>query len=306
MINVLYSNNTGCEKLPLVYLEWNEIATLFALLISFLGIVVNSYVMHTFIKYSNTCVVKSTTRELSFTILIGAYFAYFMTVPLVMKPSTATCILSRIIPGFSLSLMYGALVTKTHRISSILENRKKIITKKPRFLSITAQIVITTIIIAIECAFIIVGFFLEPDLMVVTYPVRSRAQLECYNSILTVLSPLGYNIFIVILCTVYAVKTRNFPENFNEAKFIGFSMYTTCVIWIAFIPLYFGSGYKVITLCLSTSFSATVLLLFLFFPKVYIIIFKPENNQRSAFITSKDLRCHFGKNLQASTSLERY
>ena len=32
------------------------------------------------------------------------------------------------------------------------------------------------------------------------------------------------------------------PENFNEAKFIGFTMYTTCIIWLAFIPIYFGTG----------------------------------------------------------------
>ena len=44
------------------------------------------------------------------------------------------------------------------------------------------------------------------------------------------------------LASVYAVKTRNLPENFNEAKFIGFTMYTTCIIWLAFVPIYFGTG----------------------------------------------------------------
>lgn len=79
-------------------------------------------------------------------------------------------------------------------------------------------------------------------------------------------------------------------------------MYTTCVIWAAFIPLYFGSDFKVITLCLSMSFSATVLLIFLFVPKVYIILFEPENNQRSAFVTSKDIRCHIGTRVQKESS----
>ena len=35
---------------------------------------------------------------------------------------------------------------------------------------------------------------------------------------------------------------RKIPENFNESKFIGFTMYTTCIIWLAFVPLYFGTG----------------------------------------------------------------
>jgi len=138
------SNLTDCEPLPLVHLGWNEPATLFILIFSFFGIIANTFVIYVFVKFSNTSVVKATTRELSFIILIGAYFAYFMTIPLVLKPSIITCCLSRILPGFCLSLMYGALMTKTHRISRIFSRtKKKILTKKIRFLSITAQIAIT-------------------------------------------------------------------------------------------------------------------------------------------------------------------
>ena len=47
---------------------------------------------------------------------------------------------------------------------------------------------------------------------------------------------------LITVCTFYAIKTRKVPENFNEAKFIGFTMYTTCIIWLAFVPLYFGTA----------------------------------------------------------------
>ena len=248
--------------------------------------------------------VKSTTKELSFIILAGVYFCYLMTVPLILKPSLATCYMSRILPGFSLSLMYGALLTKTNRIARILSrSKKKIITHKPRFMSLTSQIIITCIIISVECGLIIAVFIFEPGTFEINYPQRNNARLQCYNSRLSIIGPLGYNMFLVGLCTVYAIRTRNLPENFNEAKFIGFSMYTTCVIWIAFVPLYFGSDFKVLTLCLCTSFSATVILVFLFIPKVYIILFKPEKNQRSAFTTSKDIRCHFGSNSTPSNNV---
>lgn len=40
------------------------------------------------------------------------------------------------------------------------------------------------------------------------------------------------------------------------------------------------------------SLSAVVTLVLLFGPKLYIIIFKPEKNNRSAFTTSADLRIH--------------
>ena len=78
--------------------------------------------------------------------------------------------------------------------------------------------------------------------------------------------------FFLINSSVFFVLT--------EAKFIGFSMYTTCVIWLAFAAVYFAIDVKVFSLCVATNASAYVVLVFLFFPKLYLIIFRPEKNQR--------------------------
>ena len=42
-------------------------------------------------------------------------------------------------------------------------------------------------------------------------------------------------------------KTRKIPENFNEAKYIGVTMYSTCIVWLAFVAIYFATfnDYKV-------------------------------------------------------------
>lgn len=60
-------------------------------------------------------------------------------------------------------------------------------------------------------------------------------------------------------------------------------MYTTCVIWIAFVPVYYGigGGFEALALAFSSIISATTILIFIFIPKVYIVIFKPEKNIRS-------------------------
>ena len=51
-----------------------------------------------------------------------------------------------------------------------------------------------------------------------------------------------YPILLVIVCTFYAIRTRKLPEAFNDSKFIGVSMYTTCIIWLAFIPIYLSTA----------------------------------------------------------------
>lgn len=105
------------------------------------------------------------------------------------------------------------------------------------------------------------------------------------------------------MCTLYAIKTRNVPENFNEAKFIGFTMYTTLVIWIAFVAIYLSnSEHKVTLLSLCISFSALFALFLLFFPKCYIIILKPDRNNRSFFTTTNQVRCHIGFNSQQTNN----
>ncbi|KHJ91361.1 hypothetical protein OESDEN_08774 [Oesophagostomum dentatum] len=111
-----------------------------------------------------------------------------------------------------------------------------------------------------------------------------------------------WNLFLISLCTLYAVKTRNLPENFNEAKFIGFTMYCTLVVWIAFIVLHMGTVNKALTMSFSFSLSASIPLILLFFPKLYIIILHPEKNVRASYTTTKLIRCHFGNSQGAYDS----
>lgn len=286
---------SGCLMIAIEHLQWGDTEAVVSIGFACVGFIATLWVTLIFMRHNNTPVVKASTRELSYIILLGIFISYLTTFPLVAKPSLVSCYLARILPGFSFSLIYGALVTKTNRIARILAgSKKKIMTRKPRFMSASAQVVITCIIIGVECAIITVMLVLEPADSKLTYPSKTRVKLACNATTIGIIVPLGFDIFLIVMCTLYAIKTRNLPENFNEAKFIGFTMYTTCIIWLAFVPIYFGSDKKVITMCLAISLSACVALVLLFFPKIYIIVCKPEKNARSAFTTSKDVRCHIG------------
>lgn len=54
-----------------------------------------------------------------------------------------------------------------------------------------------------------------------------RMVLVCASSNTWFMLPFLWNFFLIIFCTIYAFKTRNLPENFNEARYIGFTMYCT-------------------------------------------------------------------------------
>uniref|UniRef100_A0A2C9JTU1 G-protein coupled receptors family 3 profile domain-containing protein n=1 Tax=Biomphalaria glabrata TaxID=6526 RepID=A0A2C9JTU1_BIOGL len=140
--------------------------------------------------------------------------------------------------------------------------------------------------------FTFVWLLLEPPGTRLVYPDSREPVVirKCKSDDISFLVSLVYNMLLIIICTVYAVKTRKIPENFNESKFIGFSMYTTCIIWLAFVPIYFGTLHsfriQITTLCVSISLSASVALLCLFLPKVYIIVFQPQKNVRKLTMNS--------------------
>nr|XP_040037467.1 glutamate receptor, metabotropic 5a [Gasterosteus aculeatus aculeatus] len=286
---------TGCEPIPVQYVRWGDPEPIAAVAFSCLGLMATLFVTSVFIKFWDTPVVKSSSRELCYIILVGICLGYLCTFSLIAKPHIVYCYLQRLGIGLSPAMSYSALVTKTNRIARILAgSKKKICTKKPRFMSACAQLVIAFLLILLQFGIIVALFIIEPPEVIYDYPSIREVHLICNLTTLGVVAPLGYNGLLILSCTFYAFKTRNVPANFNEAKYIAFTMYTTCIIWLAFVPIYFGSNYKIITMCFSVSLSATVALCCMFVPKVYIMLAKPEKNVRSAFTTSTVVRMHVG------------
>ncbi|XP_024146865.1 metabotropic glutamate receptor 1 isoform X2 [Oryzias melastigma] len=290
-----------CQPLPLKYLDWADVESIVAVAFSCVGILITSFVTFVFIQYRDTPVVKSSSRELCYIILAGIFLGYICPFTLIARPTVASCYLQRLLVGLSSAMCYSALVTKTNRIARILAgSKKKICTRKPRFMSAWAQVIIAFMLISVQLTLEITLIILEPPEPVKSYPSIREVYLICNTSNLGMVAPLGYNGLLIMSCTYYAFKTRNVPANFNEAKYIAFTMYTTCIIWLAFVPIYFGSNYKIITTSFSVSLSVTVALSCMFTPKMYIIIAKPERNVRSAFTTSDVVRMHVGDGKSAA------
>lgn len=97
-------------------------------------------------------------------------------------------------------------------------------------------------ITSIQLVGTIVWLVIEPPDIKEIYPSPLTAVLTCRVSTFSLMMSLVYNMVLILLCTLYAFKTRKMPANFNEAKYIGFTMYSTCIVWLAFIPIYFSTN----------------------------------------------------------------
>uniref|UniRef100_A0A8C1RM27 Glutamate metabotropic receptor 7 n=1 Tax=Cyprinus carpio TaxID=7962 RepID=A0A8C1RM27_CYPCA len=284
-------NRTGCQPIPIVKLEWHSPWAVIPVFLAMLGIIATIFVMATFIRYNDTPIVRASGRELSYVLLTGIFLCYIITFVMIATPDIAVCSFRRIFLGLGMCISYAALLTKTNRIYRIFEEGKKSVSP-PKLISPTSQLAITSSLISVQLLGVLIWFGVDPPNTIIDYdeqktinPDKARGVLKCDITDLQIICSLGYSILLMVTCTVYAIKTRGVPENFNEAKPIGFTMYTTCIVWLAFIPIFFGTAQsaeklyiQTTTLTISMNLSASVALGMLYMPKVYVIIFHPELN----------------------------
>ncbi|KAM8702763.1 hypothetical protein ACLKA7_005127 [Drosophila subpalustris] len=284
-----YPDKLSCFALNIQYMRLNSLFAIVPMVIAVVGITMTIIVIVLFAKNHDTPLVRASGRELSYTLLFGILVCYCNTFALIAKPTIGSCVLQRFGIGVGFSIIYSALLTKTNRISRIFHSASKS-AQRLKYISPQSQVVITTSLIAIQVLITMIWMIVEPPGTRFYYPDRTEVILKCKIQDMSFLFSQLYNMILITICTVYAIKTRKIPENFNESKFIGFTMYTTCIIWLAFVPIYFGTGnsyeIQITTLCISISLSASVALVCLYSPKVYILVFHPDKNVRKLTMNS--------------------
>ncbi|KAM5191422.1 vomeronasal type-2 receptor 26-like [Mantella aurantiaca] len=284
-------NKVTCIPRTEEYLSYlGDVIALILSTTSLLCSLVTISVLVLFIVYWDTPIVRANNRTVSFILLTAIFLSFLCVFLFIGRPVDITCMLRQVLFGIFFSIAVSSVLAKTMMVCIAFKAtkpgsywRKWVGDKLPNSIVIICS--------SVQVLICVIWLSVSPPYK--EYDIHSspgKIIIQCNEgSVIGFYSVLGYMGFLAAVSFVLAFMVRTLPDSFNEAKYITFSMLVFCSVWIAMIPAYLSTRgkYVVAVEVFAMLTSSSGILNCIFFPKCYIMLFKPEVNSKEFLLIKK-------------------
>uniref|UniRef100_A0A3B4CA75 G-protein coupled receptors family 3 profile domain-containing protein n=1 Tax=Pygocentrus nattereri TaxID=42514 RepID=A0A3B4CA75_PYGNA len=286
----LWPNTDQTECIPKLveFLSFQDNMGIILSVLSVAGAALTGTVLAAFFRFRDTPLVRANNSELSFLLLLSLKLCFLCALTFIGRPAPWSCMLRHTLFGISFVVCLACVLGKTMVV--LVAFRATLPGSNiMRYFGPVQQWAGIFLCTLVQVGICVLWVTLAPPL-----PTESaggefgaRVVLLCaVGSVAAFSLVLGFIGLLAAICFLLAFFARKLPDNFNEAKFITFSMLIFCAVWVAFVPAYVSSPgkYTVAVEVFAILASSYGLLLCIFAPKCYIILLRPERNTKKSMM----------------------
>lgn len=267
----------------LEYLSFHEPLGIVLWAVSGFGACLTTGVLCLFIIYSKTPVIRGNNMELSILLLLFLFACFLIGLTFIGKPTNWLCQIRYTAFGISFALCIACILAKT--VVVLVAFRATLPGSNVMRWFGPAQQRFSVILCSCAQALICIIWLTSkpPHAVYNTEFMSATIIIECdVGSEIGFWCVLGYIGLLASTCFLIAFFARKLPDNYNEAKFITFSILIFFAVWMTFIPVYVSTRgkYMVAVHVFAILASAFGLLLCIFAPKCYVVLMRPDKNTR--------------------------
>ncbi|XP_075433882.1 extracellular calcium-sensing receptor-like [Ascaphus truei] len=236
-----------------------------------------------FNHYRATPIIRANNYSLSCLLLVSLSLCFLCSLAFIGYPQYGKCLLRQVAFGMVFALCISCVLAKTVTVVIAFKAtkpgsslRKWTGTKVPYIviiLSVLFQLCVCLTWLSSFHPFPEHNIQIQPGIIIAECDEGSPTAFWCM---------LGYLGLMATISFILAFLARQLPDNFNEAKLITFSMLAFLSVWLSYIPASLSAHgkYTVAMEVFAILSSTWALLVCIFVPKCFIILFRPDLNKR--------------------------
>ncbi|XP_075715693.1 extracellular calcium-sensing receptor-like [Rhinoderma darwinii] len=281
-----------CLPKPMEFLSYEDAlgATLTAT--SIMSSIVPPLILRLFFYHNSTPLVKASNCSLSCLLLMSLSLCFFCSLGFIGYPDHDKCLLRQVSFGLVFTLCVACILAKTIMVvfafmatrpgSSLRKWTTLRVSYTIIYFCFLLQLILCITWMSVRPPFPQLNTEDKPELIIVNCNEGSPIAFWAMLSYLFILATISF---------IVAFLARKLLDSFNEAQFITFSMLAFLCVWLSFIPASVSAQgkYTVAMEVFAILASSWALLICMFLPKCFILLFRPEMNSKE-YLIMRNLR----------------